>query len=132
MTANNADAMIEIALKQSKDEPGVELEGVILSRLALIDFDKAKDLLPKMRAGDARVLGYAAIGAGIFYRENDPERSIEFAKELPELERAEYYLLLADRWAWHNGKETYAHIDLLPSAEAKPEQLQHSLEGKVR
>ena len=119
VTANNAEAMIEIALKQSKDESGVELEGVILSRLALIDFDKAKDLLPKMRAGDARVLGYAAIGAGIFYRENDPERSIEFAKELPELERAEYYLQLADRWASHNGKETYAHIDLLPSAEAK-------------
>ena len=119
VTADNAEALIEIALKQPEDASKEDLEGVILSRLASIDFDKAKDLLPKMREGPARVLGYVTIGAGFFSRDNDPEKSIEFGKQLPKSEQAEYYLQLAGHWAAHDSTETVANIDLLPSAEAQ-------------
>ena len=119
VTANNAEALIEIALKQPNDASNVELAGIVLSKLASLDFDKAKDLLPKMSEQPARVMGYATIGAVFFYRDNDPEQSIEFGKQLLVSDRTEYYLLLAERWARHNAKETYAHLDLLPSAEAQ-------------
>ena len=119
VTANNAEALIEIALKQSDAASNVELAGIVLSKLASLDFDKAKDLLPKMSEQPARVMGYATIGAVFFYRDNDPEQSIEFGKRLLVSDRTEYYLLLAERWARHNAKETYAHLDLLPSAEAQ-------------
>ena len=119
VTANNAEALIEIALKQPDEESNIDLEGVILSKLASIDFDRAKDLLPKMREGPARILGYATIGAGFFSRENDPEKSIEFGKQLPVNERAEYFLLLAERWAWHDAEKTFENLDSLPSEEAQ-------------
>lgn len=119
VTANNAEALIEIALKQSDAASNVELASTVLSKLASLDFYKAKDLLPKMSEKPARVMGYATIGAVFFYRDNDPKQSIEFSKQLPVSDRAEYYVLLAERWARHNAKETYANLDLLPSTEAK-------------
>lgn len=119
VTANNAEALIEIALKQPDDVPNVAFEGIILSNLAALDFDRARDLLPKMREGPARILGHATIGAGFFYRDNDPEQSIKFGMQLPVSDRAEYYLLLAERWARHNAEETYANLDLLPSSAAQ-------------
>lgn len=55
VTANHAEASIEIALKQSDDAPSVAFEGTILSNLVSLDFDKARGLLLKMREGSTRV-----------------------------------------------------------------------------
>lgn len=115
----NAEGLVDVALQHPSDALGSSSEGEIVAMVATIDISIARKLVGRVRDKSSQLHAHAAIGAELLKQEGDPESSLEYAEELPQSDRSEYFLRLGRRWAFVSPKDAFMHIDRLPSAEAK-------------
>lgn len=115
----NAEALVDIALQHPIDAVKVSSEGSIVARVATIDPAFAKKLVGRVRDKSSRLNAHAAIGGALLKEDGNPESSLEYAEELPQSDRAEYFLKLGGHWASASPKDAFKYIERLPSEEAR-------------
>lgn len=115
----NAEALVNVAMKYPIDAIGAASEGAIVASVARIDISTARNLVASVRDRASRINAHAAIGAALLKEDSNPNSSLEYAEELPQSDRAEYFLRLGGHWALESPKDAFKYIERLPSEEAR-------------
>ena len=119
VTDENVDLLMKMALDHPLDESGEGFERHIVARLAFVDVEKAKALLPRVREGRTRLLAQVAIGFSSIFSRNDPSESIAYSDHVADNQKSEYLGLILGGWAMRQPKQAYDYIEQLPSTEAQ-------------
>lgn len=119
VTEDNIDRLMELALNHPLDESGEGFERHIVARLAFVDVEKAKALIPKVREGRTRLMAQVAIGFSSIFSRNDPSESIAYSDQVADNQKSEYFGLVLGGWAMRQPQQAYDYIDQLPSTESR-------------
>lgn len=118
LSVENVESLIEIAVSHPPNAAGVGYEGALLAKFCASDVETAKALLSKVREGRSRLLVQVAIGSR-FLIDDDPNAALDFGRQLPDAQRAEYEGMVVAVWATHEPLKAYDYVDQLSSPEAK-------------
>ena len=117
LAQENPDLALQTAL-DLPDKHFLGFEATVIEEVARVNLGKAIAMLSQVREGVTRSSAYTAVGKALV-RNNETDRAMEFAQQLPEEERDFYYGLVVNEWAYSNPESLVSAMDKLPSEEAK-------------
>ena len=118
LAEENAGLALQTALDQPLDLMGLGLEATVIEAMARTDLERAISVLSQVREGWTQSSSYVAVGKALV-RNNEIDRAIELAQQLPEENRDLYYNLVVNEWAYSDPKSLVSELENLPSQEAK-------------
>lgn len=118
VAADNPELALQTALDQPSDLIGLGLEATVVEEVARTDIERAISMLSQVREGYTQSFTSVAVGKALV-RNNEIDRALELAQELPEESRDLYYNLVVNEWAYSNPKSLVSKLEELPSTEAK-------------
>lgn len=118
LAAENPELALQTALDQPLDLMGLGLEATVIDAVARTDIERAVSMLAQVREGYTQSFTAVAVGKALV-RNNESDRALELAQQLPEEYRDSYYDLVVNEWAYSDPKSLVGALDKLPSAEAK-------------
>lgn len=118
VTVENIESLIELARNQPPNAASIGYEGILLAKFCQDDLETAKAMLPKVREGRTSLLVQVAIGTR-FLTDDDPKSALDFGKELPDEQRAEYEGMVIAAWADQEPFKAFDYVTKLSTPEAK-------------
>ncbi len=118
LATENPELALQTALDQPVDVIGLGLEATVIDAVARIDIERALSMLAQVREGYTK--SFTAVGVGkALVRNNETDRALDLAQQLPEEDRDSYYNLIVNEWAYSDPKSLAGMLDKLPTSEAK-------------
>ena len=118
LTPENTELIITSIFNHPTVEDSISVKAILISKLALLDVDKAIALLPQVDHEQTRLISYSVVGVALI-ESNEFARATEIASSLPTHQRADYFDAIFEHWTELNPTEARANIDHLPTTEAK-------------
>lgn len=118
LTELDPQLALSTALEQPIETDQIGMESRVITRLAWTDVEKALELLPRVRAGQTKILAYASVGGALVHNGKALE-ALEMANQLPENQRNRYYETVANSWARHDPVDLLSNIEKLPTPEIR-------------
>ena len=109
---------LQTALSQPIDNSQIGLELSVIGEVAATDHNLAYKMLSQVRGGLTRKYSYQEVGKALI-RNNEPNRALNLALDLPTNERRSYYNQIVHQWARSQPKSLIAHLENLPSIDAR-------------
>ena len=114
----DAQLALETALQQPIEEGSTGLEATVIQWVAGSNFDKALELLPRVREGQTQLNAYRSV-SWHYLRNGETEKIISLAQQLPDSNRQDYFRRVLASWAGFDPEGLFDSIDRLPSDEIK-------------
>lgn len=118
MTKFDPELAFEVALTQSPADTDIGPEAAVIEEFSTVNFDKAMDLLPRVRNSATMLsaafsLGYRAIEIG------QSSTLQDIAQQLAESDRSEFFESLLGYWVSFDPNGLYDGLETLPSSKLK-------------
>lgn len=118
LAVENPELALQTALDQPLNLMGLGLEATVIDAVARTDIERALSMLAQVREGYTKSFTSIAVGKALV-RNNETDRALELAQQLPEEYRDSYYDLVVNEWAYSDPKSLVSMLDKLPTTEAK-------------
>lgn len=118
LAAENPELAMQTALDQPVDLMGLGLEATVIAEVAKTDIELAMSMLAQVREGYTKSFGAVALGKALV-ADNEPDRALALAQQVPEESRDLYYNLVINEWAYSDPKSLATKLEELPSTDVK-------------
>ncbi|MYD44911.1 MAG: hypothetical protein F4W92_00955 [Gammaproteobacteria bacterium] len=118
LAAENPELALQTALDQPFDSMGLGLEATVIAEVAQTDIELAMSMLAQVREGYTKSFGAVALGKALVGN-NDTDRALALAQQVPEESRNLYYNLVINEWAYSDPKSLVSKLEDLPSTDAQ-------------
>ncbi len=118
LARDQPDLALQMAADVSSDEFFIGLEATVIQEVAQVDLEKAVSLLPQVPDGMTKATAFTSVGRALV-RDDQADRAIEFAQQLPEDVRDLYYNQIVNEWAYTNPESLVSMLDKLPTIDSK-------------
>ena len=118
LAAENPELALQTALDQPADRMGLGLEATVIEEVARTDIERAMSMLAQVREGFTQSFAAVAVGQALVAN-NETDRALALAEQLPDNFRDFYYNLVVNEWAYSDPKSLVNNLDQLPTTEAQ-------------
>ena len=100
------------------DENNIGTEAMIIASIAQSDLSLALTLLPEVREGETQTQSYVTVASKLIER-GDTQEALSLGSQLPESDLEEFFVNLAQRWAFRDIASLLSEMESFPTSEIR-------------